>query len=35
VHVTEDPLRTVARGAGRMLEHLEDYRTAFQLVRHR
>jgi rod shape-determining protein MreB len=33
VHVTEDPLRTVAVGAGRMLEHLEDYRSAFQLVR--
>jgi rod shape-determining protein MreB and related proteins len=35
VHVTEDPLRTVAIGAGRMLEHLEDYRSAFQLVRRR
>jgi rod shape-determining protein MreB len=35
VHVTEDPLRTVAVGAGRMLEHLEDYRSAFQLVRRR
>jgi rod shape-determining protein MreB len=33
VHVTEDPLRTVVRGAGVMLEHLEDYRGAFQLVR--
>ena len=33
VHVTEDPLRTVVHGAGRMLEHLEDYRSAFQLVR--
>jgi rod shape-determining protein MreB and related proteins len=35
VHVTEDPLRTVIVGAGRMLEHLEDYRSAFQLVRRR
>ena len=35
VHVTEDPLRTVAIGAGRMLEHLDDYRSAFQLVRRR
>ena len=35
VHVTEDPLRTVVVGAGRMLEHLEDYRSAFQLVRRR
>ena len=35
VHVAEDPLRTVALGAGIMLEHLEDYRSAFQLVRRR
>lgn len=35
VHVAEDPLRTVALGAGTMLEHLEDYRSAFQLVRRR
>jgi rod shape-determining protein MreB len=35
VHVTERPLQTVATGAGRMLEHLEDYRSAFQLVRRR
>lgn len=35
VHVVEDPLLTVAVGAGRMLEHLEDYRSAFQLVRRR
>ncbi len=35
VHVAEDPLRTVALGAGAMLEHLEDYRSAFQLVRRR
>jgi len=33
VHVTEWPLETVVRGAGTMLEHLEDYRSAFQLVR--
>jgi rod shape-determining protein MreB len=35
VHVAEDPLRTVVLGAGTMLEHLEDYRSAFQLVRRR
>jgi rod shape-determining protein MreB len=35
VHVVERPLETVAVGAGRMLEHLEDYRSAFQLVRRR
>ena len=35
VHVTEDPLRTLVVGAGRMLEHLDDYRSAFQLVRRR
>jgi rod shape-determining protein MreB and related proteins len=35
VHVAEEPLRTVVIGAGRMLEHLEDYRSAFQLVRRR
>lgn len=34
-HVTEDPLETVAKGAGTMLEHLADYRSAFQLVRRR
>jgi rod shape-determining protein MreB and related proteins len=33
VHVAENPLETVAIGAGRMLEHLSDYRSAFQLVR--
>ncbi|MGZ8631955.1 MAG: rod shape-determining protein MreB [Actinomycetota bacterium] len=33
VHVVERPLETVAIGTGRMLEHLEDYRSAFQLVR--
>jgi rod shape-determining protein MreB len=35
VHVAERPLETVAIGAGLMLEHLEDYRSAFQLVRRR
>ena len=35
VHVTERPLETVAIGAGHMLEHLDDYRSAFQLVRRR
>jgi rod shape-determining protein MreB len=33
VHVAERPLEAVALGAGRMLEHLEEYRSAFQLVR--
>ncbi len=33
VHIAERPLETVAIGAGRMLEHLEEYRSAFQLVR--
>jgi rod shape-determining protein MreB and related proteins len=33
VHVAERPLETVALGAGHMLEHLEEYRSAFQLVR--
>jgi rod shape-determining protein MreB len=33
VHMVEDPLHTVIEGAGYMLEHLEDYRSAFQLVR--
>jgi rod shape-determining protein MreB len=35
VHIAEDPLHTVVLGAGAMLEHLEDYRSAFQLVRRR
>lgn len=35
VHVAESPLETVVMGAGHMLEHLEDYRAAFQLVRRR
>ena len=33
VHVVERPLETVVTGAGRMLEHLDDYRSAFQLLR--
>jgi rod shape-determining protein MreB and related proteins len=35
VHLTEHPLETVAIGAGHMLEHLDDYRSAFQLTRRR
>jgi len=35
VHVAERPLETVAIGAGSMLEHLDEYRAAFQLVRRR
>ena len=35
VHLTERPRETVVVGAGHMLEHLEDYRSAFQLVRRR
>jgi len=35
VHVTEHPLETVVMGAGYMLEHLADYKSAFQLVRRR
>jgi rod shape-determining protein MreB len=33
VHVVERPLETVVSGAGRMLEHLDDYRSSFQLLR--
>jgi len=33
VHMVERPLETVVRGAGRMLEHLDDYRSTFQLLR--
>jgi rod shape-determining protein MreB and related proteins len=33
VHLAERPLETVAIGAGHMLEHLEEYRSAFQLAR--
>jgi len=35
VHVAERPLETVAIGAGSRLEHLDEYRAAFQLVRRR
>ena len=35
VQLTERPLETVVVGAGRMLEHLDDYRSSFQLVRRR
>ena len=35
VHMTEVPLETVVLGAGRMLEHLSDYQSSFQLVRRR
>jgi rod shape-determining protein MreB and related proteins len=33
VHLAENPRETVVRGAGHMLEHLERYRTSFQLER--
>jgi rod shape-determining protein MreB len=33
VHVVERPLEAVVAGAGRMLEHLDDYRSTFQLLR--
>jgi rod shape-determining protein MreB and related proteins len=33
VHLTERPLETVVLGAGAMVEHLDDYKGAFQLVR--
>jgi len=33
VHLAEDPRETVVRGAGHMLEHLERYRSSFQLER--
>jgi rod shape-determining protein MreB and related proteins len=35
VHMAERPLETVITGAGRMLEHLSDYQSSFQLVRRR
>ena len=35
VHLTDRPLETVVLGAGAMLEHLDDYRSSFQLVRRR
>jgi rod shape-determining protein MreB len=33
VHLTEQPLETVVLGAGRMLDHLSDYRSAFLFTR--
>jgi len=33
VHLTEQPLETVVVGAGRMLDHLSDYRSAFLFTR--
>ena len=35
VHLTERPLETVVLGAGAMVEHLDEYRSSFQLVRRR
>ncbi|MGZ4146694.1 MAG: rod shape-determining protein MreB [Actinomycetota bacterium] len=35
VHLAERPLETVILGAGAMLEHRDDYRSSFQLVRRR
>jgi len=35
VHLTDHPLETVVLGAGAMLEHLDDYKSSFQLVRRR
>jgi rod shape-determining protein MreB len=35
VHVTDRPLETVVLGQGAMLEHLDDYRSSFQLTRRR
>ncbi|MGZ4151489.1 MAG: rod shape-determining protein MreB [Actinomycetota bacterium] len=35
VHLAERPLETVIHGAGAMLEHHDDYRSSFQLVRRR
>jgi rod shape-determining protein MreB len=35
VHVTDRPLETVVLGAGAMLEHLDDYKSSFQLTRRR
>jgi rod shape-determining protein MreB len=35
VHLTERPLETVVLGAGAMLDHLDEYRSSFQLVRRR
>jgi rod shape-determining protein MreB len=33
VHLSERPLETVVLGAGTMVEHLDEYRSSFQLVR--
>jgi rod shape-determining protein MreB len=33
VHLTEQPLETVVLGAGRMLDHLAEYRSAFLFTR--
>jgi rod shape-determining protein MreB len=33
VHLTDQPLETVVIGAGRMLDHLSDYRSAFLFTR--
>jgi rod shape-determining protein MreB and related proteins len=35
VHVTDRPLETVVLGVGAMLEHLDDYKSSFQLTRRR
>jgi rod shape-determining protein MreB len=35
VHLTDRPLETVVLGAGAMLEHLDDFRSSFQLTRRR
>jgi len=35
VHLTDRPLETVVLGAGAMLDHLDDYKSSFQLVRRR
>jgi rod shape-determining protein MreB len=35
VHLTDRPLETVVLGAGVMVEHLDEYRSSFQLVRKR
>jgi rod shape-determining protein MreB len=35
VHLTDRPLETVVLGAGAMVEHLDDYRSSFQLTRRR
>jgi rod shape-determining protein MreB len=35
VHRTDHPLRDVILGAGAMLEHLDEYRSSFQLTRRR